>query len=395
MDGKTPNTWIKTHHHRLLFIMVIVFIYWATYFAYASMGNVVQDYAIRHNLDPKLYPWLTIIAARISLVATALCMLGSLQAINRQRWILIGLLAALVIFLCIPFTVHLYPFISGLESIISTLIKPWLQLYIPPALRATISGVSMGLTGVFDITSANMEDSWMEHLSRYRYLAIIFVVLLIFFWQLSHQSNRNKHSPTLHQAPKSILFLLTQHPYIFIAFFFSGVNCCIFDYTFILAKEVLPNASAEHYQYALYLGSIFLPIVLGILADKKSIFMVMLGSAILLIAINFITAFCFKFSITSSGVYLILAFIEGGLAISATTLSASLIGERLKTQGIFRSFAMSGILFDIGSLFAGRIYEFCANSFFTTKIGIGFMNIILVTMLWKYYQKDRVAPSPI
>lgn len=389
MDDSLANNKLKAAHRRLLFVIVIVFIYWATYFAYASMGNVVQDYAVQHNLDPKLYPWLTIIAARVSLLATALCMLGSLQAIHRQRWVMIGLLAALAIFLCIPFTVHLYPFISGLESIIATLIKPWLQLYIPPALRATISGLSMGLTGVFDISSAHMEDSWMTHLSRYRYLAILFVILLLLFWRLSHQSGGNKHTPSLHQTPKSLKFLLTQHPYIFIAFFFSGVNCCIFDYTFTLAKEALPNAPAENYQYALYLGSIFLPIGLGVLADKKNIFTVMLGSAVALIAINFITAFCFKFSVTTTSVYLILAFIEGGLAVSATTLSGSLIGERLKTQGIFRSFAMSGILFDIGSLFSGRIYEFCANSFFATKIGIGLINVILITLLWKCYRKDQ------
>lgn len=378
--------------HRLLFVIVIVFIYWATYFSYASMANVAQDYVVQHQLDPKLYPWFTIIAARVSLVATALCMLGSLQAINRQRWILIALLAALAIFLCIPFTVDLYPFISGLESIISMLIKPWLQLCIPLALRATISGLSTGATGIFDISSVIMEDSWVAHLSRYRYLAIIFAVLLIFFWRLSHQSTHNKHSPSLRQTPKSLKFLLIHHPYVFIAFFFSGVNCCIFDYTLILAKGALPNASPENYQYAMYLGGIFLPIGLGILADKKSIFMVMLGSAIALIVINFITAFSFKLSVNTTSIYLILAFIEGGLAISATTLSNSLVGERLRTQGIFRSFAMSGILFDIGNIFSGRIYEFCANSFFAIKICIGLINIVLIALLWKCYQKDCDTP---
>lgn len=385
------NSRVKTSHHRLLFVLVIVLIYWATYSAYASMNNVVQDLASWQHLDPKLYPWLIIIAERISLVAAAFCMLDSLQAIHRQRWLFISLLGALSICLWIPFSIRLFPFISGLESIIFTLIEPWLQLYIPPALRATISALSIGLTGVFDISSAEFEDNWMTHLFRYRYFAVLFAILLLFFWRLSNSSKLNKGLPPMVYAPKSVIFLLTKHPYIFIAYFFAGLNYSLFDFTFVLAQEIISSGSLSPYQDTLYLGGIIVPIAMGVLADKKGIFKVLLCAAMVLIAVELITGMAFKLSVHTTILYFILAFIEGGLAITACSLSASLIGERLKTQGIFRSFAMSGMLFSLGILCSGYLYEFCAGSFFLTKIIIGVCNSILLILLWKSYRDDSTA----
>lgn len=184
---------------------------------------------------------------------------------------------------------------------------------------------------------------------------------------------------------------MTKHPYIFIAYFIAGVNSSLFDFTYTLAKEVLPNMLPSNYQNMLYLGSIIIPIALGMLADKKGIFNTMLQAAVALIIVNFIAAILFKLSIKTHSIYFILAFIEGGLAISAATLSASLIGERLKTQGIFRSFAMSGMLFSVGYLCAGRIYEYSAGSFALTKLCIGLCNLILLALLWKSYTHDPTA----
>lgn len=183
--------------------------------------------------------------------------------------------------------------------------------------------------------------------------------------------------------------LLTQYPYVFIAFFAGGLNESLFDYTFVLGKEVLPHNAAQTYQYILYTAAIFVPIIIGPIADKKGIFLTLIASLFILVFNKFLQAFYFQTAFKGLLPYYISGFVGSGLSVNISTLSVALVGERLRNQGIFRAFAVIGIVFDIGQLTGGHIYEYFSNSFFLTNISMGIINFLLFLFLWKYYKKGK------
>lgn len=371
----------------LSFIFLLAIIYWMAYFTVVSMGNVFQAYIFEHHLSPALYPELNIMAFRIALLGTVLMYLKRLQSIQSQRWLFIFVVLLLALGLSMPISLGLYPFITGLERIVTSLIQPWIQLFVPAAFRATVSGTIMGGTGVLDFLSAMIETSWSWHLSRYHYLTIFFGVAMILFWRLSYTEEK-RINIVEKQSPQNLSTLLTQHPYIFIACFLGGLNTAIFGYTFLLAKEVLPQMSTQDYQYMLYLGGIIGPIVVGRLADKKGIFRMLIFFACWLVVNKLLQALCITIS-SKPAAYYITAFMESGLAVSVSTLGLALIGERLKTQGIFRAFAVSNVFFYVGNLAASRIYKYFVDSFFLTNLSMGLVNIFFILLLWKFYHKEN------
>lgn len=387
------NTWDilhKENKYRLQMVVLISILYWIAYFTSVTMGNVFQDYAIAHHFNSDLYPRMQIVALRVSFVVLFLCLLKQLQSIKFQRCLLIVAMSLLVIELVLPLSLKLYPFMLGIQGVIVLLTDPWLQLYVPPALRATIGGLSVGLTGILDLSSVMIESDWSQHPYRYHVLAIVFFFILIWFWRVSNKKEL-KTSDEIKQSPTSIRILLTKHTYIFIAFLFGGLNTSIFSYTYLVAKEVLPHFAAQNYQYVLYIGAIIGPIVIGRVADRKGIFFITIVSACLLVMCKLVEACFFELSVNTPIIYYVLAFIGAGLAVGASTLALSLVGERLLTQGIFRAFAISNLFFDVGCLMAGRIYEYFAGTFFLTELSMIFVDIFLILFLWKAYKKQQRA----
>ncbi len=295
-----------------------------------------------------------------------------------------------------PLSFTSYPAMAGFSNAIFDLTEPWRQFFAPPGLRATIEGVTEGLTGVIDISTVALEQSWSHHLSRYHYIAPIFLLLLLFFWILGRKLVHAKFAT--HQQdiiPKSILQLLKQYPFIFIACLFGGINTSIFNYTLFLIKSNAPHVAVQNYQYSIYLGSIIGPIILGRIADKKGIFNTLIYSSIMLIIIrSFIMGFL-ELHITSFHGCYVLTFFVGCLTATIWTLIVSLVGERLRNQGIFRSFAISNIIFQIGFIIASNIFRYYNSPFHITKFLLLFIDIVLVSIMWNFYKKDKQLPPPI
>lgn len=381
---------MKISRYRLLFVWLTSVIFLAAYFIFVSTGNVFQNYAFEHHLDRHIFPYMNIVAMRISTVLIALCLLNTLQSIEYQRYFILALLFFLGVGLLVPLSLTSYSIVSGLSQVIFSLTEPWRQLYAPPALRATIEGITEGLTGVFDLTGMSIERRWSHHLALFHYVAPIVITLMIVFWQLTRKLKYVTISK-ITQTPQSLSDLFTKHPYIFIACLFGGINESIFSYTFILGKEALPHFSPQYYQCALYAGSIIGPILMGRLADKRGIFLICLISGISLTVIKMLTAF---FSLPFNAIFqpyphYILAFIEGGLSASIWVLSVAFVGERLRTRGIFRAFAMSNIFFGLGCLIGGRFYEYFSFSFMQTELSIGMLNIILMILFWFFFKHEQ------
>lgn len=376
-------------HRRLIFAWFTSVIFLAAYFIFISSSNVFEAYAIEHHFDTALFPSASIVAMRISLLITILCTLKSFQNLNRQHFLMLFLMLLLLTVLLLPLSFSSYPAMAGLSNAIFDLTEPWRQFFAPPALRATIEGVTEGLTGIIDLSSVAIEHNWSLHLSRYHYIATIFIFLLVIFWMLARKLESTKFiAQQKDVVPKSPLKLLKQYPYIFIACLFAGINTSVFNYTLFLIKDLAPQVSAQNYQYSIYLGSIIGPIIIGRIADKKGVFSTLLYTSLFLAIIrSALFAFLEFRRFDFHGCY-ILSTCVGGLTASVWTLSVSLIGERLRSQGIFRAFAISNIIFQVGFIIASRVYEHFNSPFHPVKCLLILIDFILIAMLWRFYKRE-------
>jgi hypothetical protein len=376
-------------NRRLLFAWFTSIVFLAAYFIFISSANVFQVYAIDHKFSSDMFPSASIFAMRLSLFITLLCTLKSFQNLNRQHFLMLLLLLLLLIVLLMPLSFNSYPAMAGLSNAIFDLTEPWRQFYAPPALRATIEGVTEGLTGIIDLSSVAIEQHWSVNLSLYHYVATIFVFLLVFFWMLARKLENTKFSAQQKSvASISIGKLLRKYPYIFLACLFGGINTAIFNYTLFLIKANAPQLHAQNYQYSIYLGSIIGPIIIGRLADKKGIFSTLMYLSVLLILLRstILTSFELKF-FAFAGFY-IGSFFLGALTASVWTLTVSLVGERLRSQGIFRAFAISNIFFQIGFIIASRVYQHFDSPFHIVKLSLLFVDIVLVAIIRHFYKKE-------
>ncbi len=371
----------------MIFVVLTCVIFLSAYLAYMYVANIFQVYVYDEHLSAIFIPSANIRAQRLSLLVFILCMLKSLQNLERQRWLMLISMACLIIAVAIPTTVKSYPFIPGFSSVVLDLTEPWRQLFVPPAWRATIEGITEGLTGFIDISSIMTENHLIYRLFHYNHHAGIIYTLILaaLFAKLTQKLDGD--SLEIKQKPKSIKSLFTEYPYIFILALFSGLNTGIFSYTYILAKEALPTLPAQYYQSCIYAGSIFGPMIVGRIADKKGIFLTIVWVGALMVPVKILSASFFLMQLSSSVIYYIPAGLEGALAVSLWTLSLSLVGERLRIYGIFRAFALSNLTFSIGMLMASRFYEFFIASFFQTKLMMGFADLFIIGLLIYFYKK--------
>lgn len=391
----------KTKHH-LFFVLFTSLIFVAAYcifliayFVFISSANIFDNYSITHNFKSTVFPSASIMGVRMTLFITILCTLKSFQNLNWQYFLMFTLIALLLAVFVMPISFHSYPLIAGLSNAIFDLTEPWRQLFAPPPIRATIEGITEGLTGIIDLTSIGVESGWSQHLSQYQYVFSISVALLLLGWIFTRKMESLKFSiQERNIVSTSILKLLKEYPYIFIACLFGGVNMAIFNYVFFLIKTFDPTLPAKHFQFFVYIGSIIGPIIIGRIGDKKGIFFTMLCAGLLLIIVKSIILAFIGAHYMFFGIH-IFSLLLGGLSSSIWALTVAIVGERLRSQGIFRAFAISNIIFEIGFITASRVYEHFGDSFHPIRLLIVFIDSILLIILYSFYKKEKHLPPKL
>lgn len=119
----------------------------------------------------------------------------------------------------------------------------------------------------------------------------------------------------------------------------------------------------------------------------------LISTCLSLISVKLISAGCDIFQVTSPVVYYILVFLEGGLVSSSICLITALIGERLKMHGIFRAFAISNVIYGIGSMMAGGFFSKVPHIFWLLKTSGALLDILLTTLFWYFYKKEKLQYS--
>ena len=298
-----------------------------------------------------------------------------MQTLKYQRILMFILLIS---FIFLPVKLWTYPIIAGISNAIYNLAEPWRQLFIPAAYRATIVGVATTLCALVDLRSTAIEHAWTSDLLHYREMSIFLVICAIIFWFLAKNCQQTVETSNENSEPKlGIKKLVFTYPYIFVFFILSGLNGGMFYYTYFLASKALPHAPASTYQYIIYIGSFTGPTVIGLIADRIGIYSMLVITGITLTVAQF---FLFGLALThveTPIIYYIIVFIEAALSQALWILSASLVGERLLKQGIFRSFAISNMAFIFGNIMCSRIFV-VFSTFLHIKFMFGILNFLIM-----------------
>lgn len=371
---------------QLKFVVVIISIMSLSYAIFISSINIFQQYTVSQHLDLLIYNHDTIVSARIVMLIMAFNCFKKLQNPHHQR-----LLLSILILLLLMLPVHLktYSMLAGFSSAAVELSKAWFQLYVPPALRATLSGILTALSGLIKIRSTAMETHWAQAVFHKYIITSILTACLFFFWKYSiklEMKNNSWQSSAV--TSENIIQLVVKNPYIFLAALIAGFNSGLFYYTLLIGKAALPHASAQLYQYIIYSGGVICPIIIGYAADKYGIAFINISVVLMLTICKFSEASLAFTHIKTPIYYYCLAFIGSGLAASLWTLSASLIGEKLLEKGVFRSFAISAIIINFGALIYERIYNLFFYSFMLTKFSIGIANSLFLLLLYFFYKRS-------
>lgn len=377
----------NTRRKQMGFVILTSLIYLLGYAVFVFSNNVFQYDITSLHLDVHLFPHLGMTATVITMGVLLLCFLERFQNLNYQFTLISALVLVLML---IPVTIDTFPVISGFSNAVYNLTEPWRQLYVPPAIRATMEGITTGVTGMLSVRSVRLESYWAIELVRYRYAVVIIGIGMIVFWWLKESLKNSELKEALTQKPETSLRLVVKYPYIFIICFISGLDQGLFNYSYFLGQEILPAATISSFQYIIYISSIISPILIGRLADKYGIFLMILSASILLTGCKWVNSAMAFMQVTTPIYYLVITGLEAGLTSCLWMLSASLIGERLRTKGIFRSFALSNIAFASGLFFCGIVYNYFSGHFAWTKFWMGIVNAVLIaTFSWLYVKREK------
>lgn len=380
-------TQLELKRLEIKFLFVISIILCLAYAIFISSVNVFQNYTYVHHIDQSIYAGHTLMSFRLMTFIIALNLLSKFQDMNYQR-ILISML--IIILLVIPVSLTTYPIISAFSNAVVELAKVWLQLYVPSPVRATFAGALSGAGSLIKIRSTTIEKHWAEAVSHKYIIASIMTVFLFFFWKLTLKFQAIKNIDDSPKLPfESISRLLLNHPYVFFASFVIGFNSAMLYYSFLLGQAALPGQPAQIYQYILYSGGIISPVIIGRIADKYGISLIIIYAIFILTLCKFINVTLAFVHCTNPVYYYIVVFIEAGLASGLPALGISLVGQKMRLNGVFRSFALSSIIINTGILAYNRIYVIFSYSFLSTKMAIGVVNILFLFLLWYFYKQNN------
>ena len=353
---------------------------------YVFGGNLIQyRNTLTHHGNIFLHENLIIIATVISIMM--LCLLNKFQRLDYQRYLLLFLVISLIV---VPSSKESYPITIGFPRAISNLVQAWIQLYVPPSIRASTSGLLSSLAGAIEVRSVQMESYWSFYLNLKRYYSIFILLLLVLFWKYTIvMEKENYRINTTHTPPINIFELILKYPYILVSCLAYGFNYNILSYGEFLAKAALPSENPKTYQYIIYLGATFFPLIAGRLGDKFGVSKCIIYFLLITMGFKFLTIALILSHMPTISSFYILIFIEAGLAGSLWALNPPLIGEIIDRNNLFRTFSLATLFCFFGAFLDGYIYRIFPLSIVSIKSSELCVNSLLVLLFW-YLTKKKI-----
>ncbi|ETO92721.1 hypothetical protein [Legionella oakridgensis] len=371
-------------------VLVTCAIYLITWFITSAASNVMQATVIQQHAEPYIFPIVRHVASVLFTFLLALSCLKWFQKIHYQRLLMIFVLCLLIGLFAKSLSLQTYPFISALGNYALNLSEAWRQLFVHPAWRGTIEGILGGLGTVVNVRAIGIQEAWMVHIEAFDRFLYILGGLLILFWYFS--KNSKLAQPNEPQTTFSFKTLLANYHYLFMLTFLSGFNEGFLSFIPTIAHQALPDKPTLYYQYAACAGGVIGPMIMGRLGDRLGILRMLFVTTGLLLLGNLLDMLLLQESIPFIRLYYVTVFLETAMVICLVSLTTALIGERLRTHGIFRVFALANLIAAVGTTISMRLKIITADSLFAYKAMISTVDIFLITVsaiLWRISLKHQ------
>ncbi|KTD11931.1 hypothetical protein Lgra_1389 [Legionella gratiana] len=359
-------------------VLVTCAIYLITWFITSATSNVIQATVIQQHAASQTFPVVRHFASVLFTFLLVLSCLKLFQKIHYQRLLMIVVLCVLIGLIAKSVSLQTYSFISAFGNYALNLSEAWRQLFVHPAWRSTVEGILTGLGMVVNLRAIGIEEAWMVHIEAFDRFLYILGGLLILFWYFS--KNSTLAQPDAPQTTFSFKILFTSYHYLFVLTFLSGFNEGLLSFIPTIAHQVLPDKPIKYYQYAACFGGIIGPMIMGRFGDRLGILYMLFVTTGLLLLCHFLDMLLLQRSGSFIRIYYGTIFLEAAMIVCLISLTTALIGERLRTHGIFRVFALANLIASLGTTISMRLKIITADSLFTYKIMIITINIFLIGM---------------
>jgi len=379
----------KTISVVFLMMTLIVIINLIAYFIAGESSNYIQDFIAAKHQSSQVFTHLNQLSLLLMGAVLIFNMQMFMQDMQPQKYLLL-LLCAINLFL--PLTVDYYALLSAINNAITLLTNAWLQLFCPATIRGMVSGLLTAIYGVLDIFDTYIENEGLFVKQALHISAVVmFGVVIWMSWQLK------KLSPQLiaqikPQKNSAIDELLKRYLFVFLSCILVGLNCGIFYYTYNDALMILPDMHPQIFQYMVNIVSVLAPFIFGFIADRYGYMQIQMKLFYLITLVHFLNSLVEILGYHSIYTLYGLSFIDCALANCIWVTIIAICGEYFLSQGLFRSFALYGILYSLGNFFCDLIYAKFSASFANYQFFVGLVNVLFLIVIFinfKQFQKNE------
>jgi len=351
----------------LVLVALVSLIYLSSACISICLSQTMQVLDEMHHLGSALFAKLSLLVNVGALGFVFVSCLAPMQNVYRQRYLLLLLLLVMGVLLLDFSSGSLrWVLLKICSKGISGLASAWRQLLVPPAYRGILEGINstfLALIGFGTIATQNFlaKNPWI-----YVYFGGGFLVLFVVFFQKTKNALSEIPSP----LPMGILDFLKQNKELPLLVVFAGINNRLFNYAYTLGEDISHGIEVNTYQYALQIGSVLFPLMIGRIADKAGLLRVTIW-------VCWGTLLCKVMALVFVGLpsvpwslYFGSKLLAGGFACSIGFLPYCLAGNKFAKLGIFRAMGVLTPFAILGASLADGVYS----------VGLGHYNSYPITM---------------
>lgn len=373
--------------HVMILVIVINII---AYFIVGESSYYFQDLLSTQKQGTKFFS----ILEKWSMVLINLILLinfiPKMESIKNQKYLLLILCGICAL---LPITIGFFPFIYAISNVITFITYAWIQLFCPGTIRGAVVGILTASGGLL-----NIFDTYIENFRSFDVSAIHFTTVLMFFFAIGMAWRVNKISAdfskqNMQQEQIRLKDFVKRYLFIFISCVLIGINSGIFYFTYNDAILILPEKHPETFQYMVNCVSIIAPFVFGFISDRFGYMRTQMLSFYLITVVHFINFIVETLGLRNIFVLYFLSFLDCVFANSLIVTIVAICGFYFLKHGIFRSFAMYSILYNVGNFICALLFEKLTPSFAHYQVAITIINVlslIAIYISFKKFQEQEV-----
>lgn len=375
---------IKIQNHTMVALNLATMAVCIVLYKFLSEG--LQAYGAHTYRSTDFFVTIYSNASLMSLSIILLCLWKKMHSYHSQRILLLILLGALAAFLTFPVRTF-GTSVLFLSDIIMNILEPWRQAFVFPQYRAMVEVMQVAIEGVIQVLIYYSVSDYffIKYVGQLKYFSgIILILFFNFIWYLNYfKTFPARSEATDHQLKLRALIQANLDVFLLAVIAGFAISAQVFDHTYV---ENIPKYINNKYIAISFMsGGIFLPLIIGHLADKKGIAAIAFKASLLLIVLKFISALGSSFIVVPVLPATFGIFIAGGVSQILPALNVALVGHRFSTLRLFAAWALSTLFIHLGEIMAAQVYDVSFgmyHSFALTQFITGICMLLMLLGVW-------------